>query len=49
MAGLTLEKEEPEVKGGGRTGHSLAVLWTRVRWMEGKPGGQDSWSRAAHL
>lgn len=33
MAGLTLEKEESEVKGRGGTGHSLAVLWTTVPWM----------------
>lgn len=48
MAGLTLEGEESEVKGGGETGHSLAVLWTPVPWMVTQRD-KGSWSRAAHL
>lgn len=48
MAGLTLEGEESEVKRGGETGHSLAVLWTTVPWMVTQ-GYKGSWSRAAHL
>lgn len=48
MAGLTLEGEESEVKRGGETGHSLAVLWTTVPWMVTQ-GDKGSWSRAAHL